>query len=156
MNDTSSLYCTFRTGGHLFGVPVLDVREVTTETNCTRIPHAPVEVAGYVSIRGHIYLALNLRCLLGLTGAPELLDRCMVLFKPTVGPAFGILVDEIGDIVAVPKSSTKTLINHRADSSHDDRFSVLVERVCTLPGELLAVLDPRRFLPFVEESFARV
>ena len=52
--------------GRLFGVDILDVKEVTAETAYTRVAHAPDEVLGLVNIRGHIYLALDLRRLLGM------------------------------------------------------------------------------------------
>ena len=39
--ETQHLFCTFRLEGDLFGVNILDVKEVTTETSYTRIAHAP-------------------------------------------------------------------------------------------------------------------
>ena len=63
---TQRLFCTFRVDGRLFGVDILDVKEVTAETTFTRVAHAPDEVLGLVNIRGHIYLALDLRRLLGM------------------------------------------------------------------------------------------
>src|SRR5262245_60529706 len=96
--ETPRLFCTFRVDGRLFGVDILDVKEVTTEITATRIAHTPEEVRGLVNIRGHIYLALDLRLLLGLPPANATGDSRMVLFKPTVGSAFGVVVDEISDI----------------------------------------------------------
>jgi purine-binding chemotaxis protein CheW len=148
-------YCTFRSGGRLFGVSILDVREVTTETACTRIPHAPDEVAGYVNIRGHIHLALDLRRMLGLPGETDAVARHLVLFKSEVGPAFGVLVDEIGDIVTVDASQIEPLDSSQGGPADDDRDALVVE-ICKLPDELLAVLEPRRFLPFVEKAGAAV
>lgn len=40
MSDNVTLYCTFLSAGRLFGVPVLDVKEVTAEKRFTGIPHA--------------------------------------------------------------------------------------------------------------------
>lgn len=151
MSGETASYCTFRTAGRLFGISILDVREVTTETLCTRIPHAPDEVAGYVNIRGHIHLALDLRTLLGLPGRPEPVDQRLVLFKSTTGPAFGILVDEIADIVAVASADTEELLPPTGETQVIGR-SELVIRVCRLPDELLTILEPRRFLPIVETA----
>ncbi len=145
------LYCTFRVAGRLFGVPIRDVREVTTETTCTRIPHAPAEVAGYVNIRGHIHLALELRRLLGLPSGSPGQDHRLVLFQPAVGTAFGVLVDEVGDIVTVEEAQSEELATSAAEVSVAERAH-LVTRLCKLPDGLLAVLDPRRFLPLVEQA----
>lgn len=148
------LYCTFRVAGRLFGVPIRDVREVTTETKSTRIPHAPPEVAGYVSIRGHIHLALDLRRLLGLPAGTKGQDHRLVLFQPLVGSAFGVLVDEVGDIVTVDEAQSEDLATSTAELSVAERAH-LVTRLCKLPDELLAVLDPRRFLPLVEQALTQ-
>ena len=90
--------------GRLFGVDILDVKEVTAETTFTRVAHAPDEVLGLVNIRGHIYLALDLRRLLGMPATVVTGDSRLVLFKPSVGNAFGVVVDEISDIQTVDAS----------------------------------------------------
>ncbi len=155
MTTEPTLYCTFRSGGRLFGVSILDVREVTTEIACTPIAHAPAEVAGYVNIRGHIHLALDLRRMLGLAGQTDSIARHLMLFKSSVGPAFGVLVDEIGDIVTVEASQTEALGSRERGAAVDDQAEFVVQ-ICKLPNELLAVLEPRRFLPFVEKAMPNV
>src|SRR3954471_10321458 len=96
--ERQRLFCTFRVGGRLYGVDILDVKEVTAETAFTRVAHAPDEVLGLVNIRGHVYLALDLRRLLGMTATVLPGDSRLVLFKPAAGNAFGVVVDEIADI----------------------------------------------------------
>ena len=153
MNEDTTLYCTFRSAGRLFGVPILDVKEVTTETECTRIPHAPTEVVGYVNIRGHIFLVLDLRRLLSLDGDTIAVNRRLVIFKLSVGPAFGVMVDEIGDIVTVNTIHMEKFSGSGQEFTGNDRAE-LVANICKLPEELLVVLDPRRFLPIIEKVLA--
>src|SRR4051794_22520133 len=95
---TQRMFCTFRVNDRLFGVDILDVKEVTAETTFTRVAHATDEVLGLVNIRGHIYLALDLRRLLGMPATVVTGDSRLVLFKPSIGNAFGVVVDEIPDI----------------------------------------------------------
>jgi purine-binding chemotaxis protein CheW len=153
MIENTQLFCTFRSADHWFGVPVGDVKEVTTQTNCTRIPHAPLGVAGYVNIRGHIFMALDPNLLLGLDAktAPE---KRLILFKPGVGPSFGLLVDEVGDIVAVDKSQIENFgagAHELAASASFDRAN-LITQVCRLPEGLLVILEPRNFVRLIEQS----
>lgn len=157
MTEKTHLYCTFRSAGHWFGAPIEDVQEVTVETTCTRIPHAPLEVAGYVNMRGHIFLALDLRRLLGFEAAAAV-ERRLVLFKPSVGPSFGILVDEVGDIETV---EAKKIEAYSAGATQlaagaPIRSVDLVAKVCCCPTELLLVLDPRKFLRVVEQAMSEV
>jgi purine-binding chemotaxis protein CheW len=153
MNENNPLYCTFRSADRWFGVPIQDVKEVTTETTCTRIPHAPQEVAGYVNIRGHIFLALDLRRLLGLA-ANKTTENRLIIFKQSVGSAFGILVDEIGDIVSVDPNQVEEFHGGTPEpiAGEPIRRPDLIARICRLPTELLVVLEPRKFLRLIEQS----
>ena len=154
MSDAETLFCTFEVSGRLFGIPILDIKEVTDEIEYTRVPHAPQVVGGYVNIRGHIILGLDLKQMLGLTGTSQQRARRLVIFKPHVGQAFGLLVDDVGEITAVS--------NREVDASSAEKLGFkstgrgeLVERVCKLDDRLLIVLNPRRFLPLVEATGER-
>jgi purine-binding chemotaxis protein CheW len=149
------LFCTFRVDCRLFGVDILDVKEVTAETTYTRVAHAPEEVLGLVNIRGHIYLALDLRRLLGMPATPVTSDSRLLLFKPSVGSAFGVVVDEIAEIQTVDSNRIEafTGIDHETAATNVHRVD-LIDAVCKLAGELLVVLNPRRFLAIVEQNLA--
>jgi purine-binding chemotaxis protein CheW len=151
--NTERSFCTFRIEGRLYGVDILEVKEVTTETTSTRIAHAPDEVRGLVNIRGHIYLALDSRRLLGLPPAQITGDSRLVLFKASAGASFGIIVDAIAEI----RTSTSAAIEDFASSQRSGILSNLsrvdlISALCKLPDELLVILEPRRFLSVVEQQ----
>ena len=150
MENESVQYCTFEAAGRLFGVPLIDIKEITAETNYTCIPHAPECVRGYVNIRGNIILGLDLKRILALPAKEEDVSKRMVIFKSTVGPAFGLLVDEIGEIVSVSSQDiTEDTARHSPGLQGP---SGLVKNVCRLPNHLLVVLNPRKFLPIIEKE----
>lgn len=93
--------CTFRVHDRLFGVDILDVREVTTDTRITPIPHAPRTVRGFVNLRGQIHLVLDLRRMMGYPDFADLTAARLVIYKETTGPSFGMLVDGVADIQVV-------------------------------------------------------
>ena len=149
------MFCTFRVDGRLFGVDILDVKEVTAGTTFTRVAHAPDEVLGLVNIRGHICLALDLHRLLGLPAIVVTGDSRLVLFKPPVGHAFGVVVDEIADIRTVDASRTTSFARaDREAAAAGVGRADLIDCVCELDGELLVVLNPRRFLAVIEQSLS--
>lgn len=142
-------FCTFRLGDRLCGVDILEVREVNRETTFTPVPHAPPEVRGFVNLRGHIHLVLDLRRLLGLEAAVVGPDSRLVIFKPQVGEAFGVLVDAIADIVEVPADA----IEHWQGDVPEATLrsgGELIAGVARLAGDLLVILHGRRLLPAVE------
>lgn len=153
--ETQRLFCTFRVDGGLYGVDILDVKEVTAEANYTRVAHSPDEVLGLVNIRGYIYLALDLRRLLGIPVSAVTNASRLVLFKPSVGSAFGVVVDEIAEIQTVDSNGIEPFTRNDHDTATTNIRTVdLIDCVCKLDGELLVVLNPRRFLAVVEQKLA--
>ena len=147
---SDSLYCTFHSAGRLFGVSVLDVKEVTNHTTFTRVPHAPREVLGLVNIRGHIFLAINLSSLLAYKADEVKANAQFIVFKPSVGPSFGIVVDQVGEMISVPDSQSEAFTTD-FQIGEDDR-AAFVSHICKLENQLLIVLDPRKFLNRIEQS----
>jgi purine-binding chemotaxis protein CheW len=146
--------CTFRMANRLFGVNILDVKEVNENTNVTPIYHAPPDICGYINIRGQILLVVNLRETFGFDQshkANAINSGKVVVFKPSVDEPFGILVDEVCDVVSVEQSR---IVDRRAgetnssDSVRELRRAKdgIVFGVCPLDRELLLVLNARYIL----------
>ena len=161
-----SLFCTFRLAERLFGFNILDVKEVTTETTFTRVPQAPSEVLGYVNLRGQIHLVLDLRRMLDLPPVPITRDSRLVLFKPSVGDAFGVLVDRIGDIVELREEQLEPWRGGDAWMVEGMRTRVeshrpggwvgdLIQAIGKLETELLIVLDAKLLLRAIEFAMER-
>ena len=152
-------FCTFHVAGRHYGVEILKVKEITGETEFTPVHHAPREVKGYVNIRGQINLVIDIRPLLGFESKPADGSSRVVLFKPEVGEAFGILVDRIGDVVNAMESK----IEWRERSSQTSggleqatHFNTeeIEAGVCKLEKSLLVLLDPAKVLSSVQESIS--
>lgn len=156
--DAESLFCTFWLSGSLFGIDILDVKEINTETDFTAIPQAPPEVRGYVNLRGEIYLVLDLRRLLGQEAAEIGPESRLVIFKPAVGDAFGVLVDRIGDIVPIAANQIEAWRPEEQEAvevpGNPARTWGLVAGIGKLPGQLVVLLQARRLLKTVEKSLA--
>lgn len=144
--------CTFGVGEGRYAVDVLDVREVNTETCITPVSHAPVGVCGLVNVRGQVFLIFDMGLLLGFGKTPIRESSRLVLFKERVGPTFGILVDEVGDILEFPSSEIVT--RRRSDSmskATDDlpkaqEMDGLIRGVCKFEEQLVVLLEPRKLL----------
>lgn len=137
-------FCTFWVGGRLFGVNILDVREINREVEFSPIYHAPATMRGYVNIRGKIHLVIDLRILLGFPAKEVDSESRVVIFKPTVKEDFGVLVDKLGDIVTVTPDQIETR-EHDDGKSHE-RHHRLIMGECKLKDSLMILLDPRSFI----------
>jgi len=141
-------YCTFRISERLYGVSILEVKEIGPVVDYTPIFHAPKEIKGYVNIRGQIYLLLDLRLILGFEAKEVDNASRVVLFRPEVGESFATLVDSIDNIHLVREEQIE---NRRGRdekfSENEERRGVdIAEGVCKMENELLIVLNPRKLL----------
>lgn len=135
-------YCSFWVGGHLFGIDILEVKEINAEIAFTPIFHAPPQVRGYVNIRGQIHLVIDPREPLGLPPEEKTEGKMLLIFKPSVAEASAMLVDRVGDIVEVPEDRIEDDLDHGVPG----QGGALATGVCKLEGQLMVVLNPRGFL----------
>lgn len=93
-------YVTFTLGGALYGVDVTRVQEALRAHTRTRVPLAPIDVAGLVNLRGQVVLTIDLRPRLGLPPLAADAEPMMVVVQVD-GEPVSLLVDEIGDVLEV-------------------------------------------------------
>lgn len=144
--------CTFWISGQLFGVDILDVREINADFSCTPIFHAPKEVKGYVNIRGQIYLILDMSLMLGFEANTSLTHKQLVIFKHSVGEPFGILVDKVGDVITIdPEQIEENHHENKVNTGEDQRIlsHELIKGVCKLSDKLLILLKSESLLESV-------
>ncbi len=145
--------CTFWLSGRLFGVDILDVKEVHPKVEFTPIYHAPKAVRGYVNIRGQIHLILDLRSVMGFETLDETSDEnCLVIFKSRVAEPFGVLVDKIGDVVDIDHEQVVEHKEQKKNLSDADYNHALTSGVCQLKDVLLVVINSRAILKSIESG----
>ncbi len=150
-NESGKQFCTFRLAGHLFGVDILEVKEINREVEFTPIPHASHQVRGYINIRGQIHLVMDLRLILGFPQQEVDAESRVVIFKDAVGDSFGVLVDRIGDIVAVRQEQIEARSQRSGDAAKNLlHHQHLIQGDCKLEDELLIILKAQGLLQSLE------
>jgi chemotaxis signal transduction protein len=152
MPESKRQFCSFQMAGHFFGVDILDVKEIIDEVILTKIHHAPPEMLGFVNIRGHVHLVLDLRLLLNFSTKSIDESSRVLLFHPNVGESFGVMVDQIGHMIEVEESLIEYRVTEENISgiARDFRKSELEKGVCKLKDRLLIILDASKFLNAVD------
>jgi purine-binding chemotaxis protein CheW len=108
----------FRLGAGTYAVEPRHVREVHPVPRVTPLPGVPSFVRGIINVRGRIVSLLDLKSLFGIpdSGTTQT-DNVIILQSP--GMEFGLLVDEILGLTAIPISSLQpslpSLTNMRAE-----------------------------------------
>lgn len=93
-------FCTFYVDGLFLGIEVEKVQEVLRHQAMTRVPLAPPVIGGLINLRGQIVTAVDLRVRLELAPRPADTLPMNVVVHCEDG-CVSLLVDEIGDVVAV-------------------------------------------------------
>jgi len=138
MNGMGRQLATFSVEDLLFGVDVLDVREVLLYQQMTRVPLASSVIEGLINLRGQIVTALDLRRCLGMRDrqADTLPMNVVVNCR---SEAVSLLVDDIGDVLDVRHDSFEP-----PPATLPGRVRQVLSGVYKLDRKLLLVLDIER------------
>jgi chemotaxis signal transduction protein len=143
-------FYAFRSGGLLYGADLRQIQEVAPCPPITAAPQAPSSIRGLTNLRSHIYLALDMRALIGQPWAPLDGEARLVVVKQALAADLGLVVERGGDIVHVRSSQIEA---PPAAGEHDGSVN-LFPHVCRLDGELMTVLDLSVVASFVQARFA--
>ena len=135
MASRQQQYCTFFVDGQCFGLDVLQVQEVIHCQMMTRVPLANTTVRGLINLRGQIVTAIDLRRRLGLADRPEGMEPVNVVVHTDDG-AVSLLVDEIGDVLAVPEDAFEPPPETLQGTARE-----LIQGAYKLDGRLLLILN---------------
>lgn len=151
-NDDMLQLCTFLVAGRTYAVDVLAVREVNPDIALTPVPHTRTTVRGLVNVRGQVFLILDLQQLVRGTAAEILSTTRLVLFKERIGTAFGILVDQVGDIITIRPDQVLDMSPDEDDVSDGADRDLPALGVVKLEESLVIVLDPTRIVGLARHS----
>ena len=121
---------TFHLGGHWLGLPVSAVVEAIELNGAACLANAPKQVYGALIYRNETLPIYNLHAALGLDESGEAgVGQQVVVVRGENGKLFGILVDQLGEVMETPLSDIEDLANIYVGIA-----SVLASVVKTAPG----------------------
>ena len=141
-------YVTAVIGGQLFGLPISRVQDVFMPERLTRVPLSSAEIAGVLNLRGRIVTVVDMRARLGLPknddGKPP-----MAVGVDLRGESYGILIDAIGEVLALPESGREA-----NPVNLDPTLAKMSSGVHRLEERLMVVIDVDRMLEIGPDSLA--
>lgn len=94
-------FLCFRVSNEIYGINIMDIKEIIKPREVTEIPRAPVFVSGVLSLRGTIIPIIDMRLRLGLSQEESTGKERIVVIKKN-NSFSGLLVDEVTQVVKVP------------------------------------------------------
>lgn len=141
-------FITVTVMGQLLGLPISRVHDVFVVSEMTKVPLAQAEIAGLLNLRGRVVTAVSLRSRLGLPDDARA-GRRMAVGLEYQGEAYGLLVDEVGEVLKLNPDEVQPNPVHM-----DRRWVKLSQGVHQLQGVLMIVLDVDAILAFEAEREA--
>ncbi len=93
-------FLCFRVSDEIYGINILDIKEIIKPREVTEVPRAPLFVSGILSLRGTIIPIIDMRTRLGLAREMPTGKERVVVIKNN-NSFSGLLVDEVIQVVQV-------------------------------------------------------
>lgn len=124
----------------VFGIPILAVQDIVEPMKITPVPLAPSAVAGVMNLRGRIVNVIDLRHCLGDLTYHEIENQMGVTIEYR-HDLYTLLVDKIGDVVAVEQS-----LIEKPPATLSKNLRRLCHGIVRRKDNLLVVLDVQKIL----------
>ncbi len=131
---------SFKIGDEEFGVNILKVQEINRMLQITKVPNAPSFVEGVVNLRGKVIPIIDLRSRLNMPKI-EFDSKTRIVVVEIDGRIVGFIVDEVSEVLRIPKSITEPPPPVVAGINSD-----FITAVGKLEDRLLILLDLDRVL----------
>ena len=109
-SDTQFQLVTFHLGDELYGVNIMDVKEIVRLQNVRIIPNAPYYVEGIINLRGEIIPIIDLHKRFKIQAANRSEDIDMeggFIILNIDGSKIGIIIDKVERVVSVKADDVK-------------------------------------------------
>ena len=139
---------SFLVGGQDYSVDIMSVREIRSGASATSLPHSPQYVRGVINLRGTVLPIIDLANRLGMQdGMDE--SRNVIIVVAVGDRTFGLLVDAVSDILAIPEQEMQPPPEMQADMERN-----FVSALTIVEGKMIRVLDLDAVMPPTSEEAA--
>lgn len=98
-------YLTFTLGGEMFGVGILNVKEIIEFGNITEIPMMPAFIRGVINLRGAVVPVIDLAARFGGKSTEIGRRTCIVIIEvldEDTHHDIGVVVDAVSEVLEIP------------------------------------------------------
>lgn len=131
---------TFRLGEEIYGVNVMQIREVLRYTEITPVPGAPYYVLGIINLRGNVVTVIDTRTRFGLPQG-DVDNNTRIVIVEVDKQVIGMLVDSVAEVTYLKESEIE-----KAPSVGNEETSKFITGVCNKNNELLILIDLERMI----------
>ncbi len=139
-DDQVTQWGTFRLGDEIYGINVMQIREVLRYTEITPVPGAPYFVLGIINLRGNVVTVIDTRTRFGLPQA-DVDNNTRIVIVEVDKQVIGMLVDSVAEVTYLKESEIE-----KAPSVGNEETSKFITGVCNKNQELLILIELERMI----------
>ncbi len=133
-------WVTFQLDREIYGVNVMQVREVLRYSDIAPVPGAPAYVLGIINLRGNVVTVIDTRMRFGLPST-EVTDNTRIMIIESDKQVIGIMVDSVAEVVDLNSADIDETPNVGTDEA-----AKFICGVCNRNDELLILIDLNKLL----------
>mgnify|MGYP003655730054 FL=1 len=134
-NDPQVQWATFLLAEELYGIDVMQVKEVLRLTEIVPVPGAVHYIVGIINLRGNVITVIDTRSLFGLQPTEPSNDSRIIVIE-LEDQVIGMLVDSVAEVIYLRQSEVERTPNVGTDES-----SKFIQGVSYHNDELIILLD---------------
>jgi purine-binding chemotaxis protein CheW len=146
-------YLTFYLAGEIFGMDILNIKEIIEYGNLTEVPMTPPFIQGVINLRGSVVPVINLALRFGKQPTPVSKRTCIVILEggtPEEPQDIGVMVDTVNAVLEIAPQDVEPPPNFGASmrtdfisgmAKVDERFIILVRVERVLSVDDMAAID---------------
>ena len=139
-NDPQMQWATFLLADELYGVDVMQVKEVLRLTEIAPVPGSAHYIMGILNLRGNVITVIDTRTLFGLQQTEATEDSRIVVIE-LEDQVVGMLVDQVAEVIYLRQSEIE-----RAPNVGTDESTKFIQGVSYHNEELIILLDLNRMI----------
>lgn len=143
--DNQEIYrqwATFTVAEELYGIDVMQVKEVLRYTEITPVPGAASGILGIINLRGNVVTVASTRSLFNLPANDIDTNTRIVVVEFNEQELLGLLVDGVDEVLNLAQSE----IDRAPGLARDDSTRQFVQGVCYRDEQLIILMDLDKML----------
>lgn len=135
-------WATFRVDNELYGIDVMQVKEVLRYSEITPVPGADVSVMGIINLRGNVVTVIDTRQMFRMPRAQPDDETRIIVVEFNESEVIGLVVDSVDEVLNLPQNE----VERAPSASGDETSKRFVQGVCYHNGLLIILLDLSKML----------
>ena len=128
-------WMTFNLADEVYGLDVMNIKEVLRYTEISPVPGAPSYVLGIINLRGNVVTVIDARTRFGLP-TEEATDDTRIVVIETDAETIGIMVDSVSEVIYLKESEIEPPPNVGSDE-----MSHYIKGVCNRDDTLIILIN---------------